>query len=168
MSRTVHAPTTATDIMQRHVVTLGPQDTVHDAMLVLTEHHVSGLPIVDPHNHCIGVLSTSDVLALVEDEAESATAPESDRLRSWFNPETMKWEYYSLSSAHLDEYGSLLIKDVMTRDPVTVRPQTPTAEVAQTMEEHGIHRVFVVDEEKKLHGVISAFDFVRLAAQSAK
>jgi CBS domain-containing protein len=32
------------------------------------------------------------------------------------------------------------------------------------MTSRGIHRVFVVNEEKRLQGVISAFDFVQLVA----
>ena len=68
----------------------------------------------------------------------------------------------------MDEYGSTPIEEVMTSLVISVPLEMSTAEVAQEMDGNSVHRVFVVDEKGRLHGVISTFDFVRMAADSAE
>jgi CBS domain-containing protein len=157
------AATTAADVMNRDVVTLDARASLHDAMQIMTEHHVSGVPVVDQQNQCIGVISTSDVVSFIEADLE-ALESEIVRTENWFNPETQKWEESVFSSELLGEYDSVPVSDVMTSNPLTVLPTQPIANVARLMTSRGIHRVFVVDEEKRLQGVISAFDFVQLVA----
>lgn len=158
---------TAADIMQRHVVSIGPRGTIQEAMVLIAEHHVSGLPVMDTHDHCIGVITASDILAFVEDEQEEAagTIEHSGR---FFNSESSRWETVLLSSAMMDEFGSTPVEDVMTRDIIKMSPDAPAVQAALLMEEHTIHRVFVLDDRQRLLGVISALDFVRLAAATAR
>jgi CBS domain-containing protein len=157
------ATTTAADVMNRDVVTLGARASLHDAMQVMTEHHVSGVPVVDQQDQCIGVISTSDVVSFIEADLE-ALESEIVRTENWFNPETQKWEESVFSSELLGEYDAVPVSDVMTSNPLTVLPTQSIANVARLMTSRGIHRVFVVNEEKRLQGVISAFDFVQLVA----
>ena len=58
----------AADVMSRGVVTLDARATLHEAMQVMTEHHVSGVPVIDKDHRCIGVISTSDVVSFIEAE----------------------------------------------------------------------------------------------------
>jgi len=51
--------------------------------------------------------------------------------------------------------------EIMTREVVSVRPETPLAQVAELMGERGVSGVPVVDGEEKLLGVISEKDFLR-------
>lgn len=57
--------------------------------------------------------------------------------------------------------GMLRVKDVMTTDPVTVRPDAPLAEAARIMLERKIGCLPVV-EAGKLVGILTESDFVRL------
>ena len=157
------ATTTAADVMNRDVVTLGARASLHDAMQVMTEHHVSGVPVVDQQDQCIGVISTSDVVSFIEADLE-ALESEIVRTENWFNPETQKLEESVFSSELLGEYDAVPVSDVMTSNPLTVLPTQSIANVARLMTSRGINRVFVVNEEKRLQGVISAFDFVQLVA----
>lgn len=52
------------------------------------------------------------------------------------------------------------VADVMTRDPITVRPKTPLKEVIQTLAERRISGLPVVDESGELVGVISETDLM--------
>lgn len=155
----------ASDVMSKGIVSVEPNDSIQSAMQVMTEHHVSGVPVVDERNRCIGVISTSDIVSFIEADQE-AMEGEIVRTENWFNPETQKWEESMFSPEMLGEYDLVPVSDAMTRDPLTVGPAMPVVNVAQTMLEHGIHRVFVVDDEQCLQGVISAFDFVQLVAKS--
>ena len=54
-----------------------------------------------------------------------------------------------------------LVKDVMTRDVVTVSPRTPLREVELLFERHGFNGVPVVDAGGGLLGMLTKFDTLR-------
>lgn len=167
MTATVLELPVAEDLMNRDVVSIGPRETIQDAILRMSEHHVSGLPVVGDGDRCVGVISASDILSFVENEQEDSegTVQTSGR---YFNTESGHWESIALSPALMEEYGSTPVEDVMTSTVITVPPHMSAAQVALEMEENSVHRVLVVDQEQKLKGVISAFDFVVLAAAAAR
>lgn len=156
---------TAAAVMSPGVVSVEEDDSIQDAMRKITEHHVSGVPVVDRENRCIGVISTSDIVAFIEADQEflEGQIPRSD---NWFNPETQKWEELQFSPELLGEYDLVKVSEAMTSDPVTVTPATPIDAVARILIEHSIHRILVVDDEQRLQGVISAMDFVQLIADA--
>lgn len=154
----------ASDMMSKGIVSVEQNDSIQAAMQIMTEHHVSGVPVVDERNRCMGVISTSDIVSFIEDDQE-AMEGQIVRTENWFNPETQKWEESIFSPEMLGEYGLIPVSDAMTRDPLTVGAAMPVVDVARTMMDHGIHRVFVVDDSQCLQGVISALDFVQLVAE---
>ncbi len=52
------------------------------------------------------------------------------------------------------------VADVMSRDPIVVRPQTPLKEAIQTLAERRISGLPVVDEGGKLVGIVSETDLM--------
>jgi CBS domain-containing protein len=56
---------------------------------------------------------------------------------------------------------SRLVKDVMTRDVVTVTPKAPLREVELLFETHGFNGVPVVDGAGRLLGMVTKFDTLR-------
>jgi len=52
------------------------------------------------------------------------------------------------------------VYDLMTRDPLAVKPETPLKEVAHLLVEHGFSGVPVVDDANVVVGVISESDFM--------
>lgn len=52
------------------------------------------------------------------------------------------------------------VYDLMTRDPVAVKPDTPLKEVAHLLVEHGFSGVPVVDDDGVVVGVVSESDFM--------
>jgi acetoin utilization protein AcuB len=60
------APGTVGEIMTRNVVTLSPEDTIDDAMLILSRNRFGALPVVDG-GRLVGIVAKTDVLsALIE------------------------------------------------------------------------------------------------------
>ncbi len=49
------------EIMTKNPVTIHPDETVERAAVVMLEHKVSGLPVMDDHNELVGVITQSDV-----------------------------------------------------------------------------------------------------------
>lgn len=56
---------------------------------------------------------------------------------------------------------STLVRDIMTRDPVTVRPETGVEQVIEIIVGRGIGHVPVVDDAGRAIGMISKTDVVR-------
>ena len=55
------------DLMSRDLVTINAGDTIHEALTLMGENRVSALPVVDRHDHCIGIISTSDLVDMTRD-----------------------------------------------------------------------------------------------------
>jgi CBS domain-containing protein len=125
------------DLMHHEVRTLHPDATVADAIVALTDSHVTGLPIVDRHGLLLGVLSTSDVL---EAEAEAGDA--------------------QARTAVLEDTR---VSDLMTPRPITVTPETSVQEAARQMLYADVKRLFVA-QDGRLVGVISQTDIVGAVA----
>jgi CBS domain-containing protein len=129
----------------------------------MTENHVTGLPVMDQVDRCIGLITASDILNY---EQEHASDSAEDGTSQYFNPETHRWESIQLSAFGLEELGDVLVSEVMTRDLIWVDRDTPLREVAQRMIKEHVHRVLVMDIASRLYGILSAYDFLRFVAKA--
>ena len=152
----------ASEYMQRDVVTASPDDTLRQALDLMTTNHVTGLPVMDDHSRCVGLITSSDILNYEQEHSGEAAAGET---ANFFDPESQQWESVPLSAFGLEELGDVRVCDVMTRDLIWVNRDTPLDIVAQRMIDESIHRVLVMDVASRLYGILSAYDFVRVAAE---
>ncbi len=53
------------EVMKTELVTVRPDTPLRDAVRLLIEHHISGLPVTLDDGTLVGVLSEKDVLKLV-------------------------------------------------------------------------------------------------------
>ncbi|MCC7475947.1 MAG: CBS domain-containing protein [Pirellulales bacterium] len=159
-----HATNTAvaSEYMQRDVVTVSPDDSLRDALALMTENHVTGLPVMDGGNRCVGLITSSDILNYEADRVEGAAAGET---AEFFDPESQQWVSVPISALGLEEIGDVAVREVMATNLVWVERSTPVGQVARKMIDEGIHRVLVMDDRARLYGILSAFDFVRLASE---
>jgi CBS domain-containing protein len=134
-------------------------------MELMVENHVSGLAVVDEAERCIGVVSGTDLLRYEQDHRELTAEANSDLAR-YFDQMTGRWEDVRVTSYALEKFAELEIDEIMSRDLISVRPETPVRDVASKMLDQHVHRVLVLDPEGRLLGLITAIDFVRLAAGS--
>jgi CBS domain-containing protein len=124
-------------LMQSDLRLVFDYQTVAEAVVMLAEEHIHGLPVVDRHDRLVGVLSTSDVL---EAAAECAEADERN-----------------------DLFEQTLVSEIMTSRPKTIRPDADAKEAAKQMLALDVHRLFV-EVDGDLVGVISQSDIVRAVA----
>ena len=52
------------------------------------------------------------------------------------------------------------VRDIMTREVVTLRPEMPVSEAARVLFHHRIHGAPVVDADGRVVGVLSAMDLI--------
>jgi len=51
--------------MKTNVVTVKKETPVYDAIRLLLDNHITGLPVVDDDNHLVGIITEKDVLKLL-------------------------------------------------------------------------------------------------------
>ena len=134
----------AADVMTSEVITLGEDASVREAARLMAEHGISAVPVVDREKRVVGMVSEGDLLH----RAETGT----ERRRSWWlemvaSTNQLAGEYVKSHSAS--------VKDVMTRDVISVTEETPVADIAILLETNRIKRVPVL-RDGRLVGIVSA------------
>ena len=160
---TISKRVVAADLMQRDIVAIAPDDTLRDALELMTENHITGLPVMDGKSRCVGLITASDILNYEEEHANNSAENGSAQ---FYDPETQQWETVPFSAFGLEEFGDVRVQDVMTRELVWVDRGTPLKDVARRMIDERVHRVLVMDKQCCLYGILSAYDFVRVVAES--
>jgi CBS domain-containing protein len=161
MSKTTKCKT-AEELMQRDVVTVVADDSLRDALKLMIENHVTGLPVMDRNSRCIGLITATDILNFDDEHADESV----EGTTQFFDPDTQQWEDVPLLAFSSEDLGDVHVADLMTRDLIWVSRGTPVNKVAQRMVNERVHRVLVMDDRSQLYGIISAFDFVRVAAEA--
>ena len=142
----------AADVMTTHVITVDPDATVRDLATLLAERGISGAPVVGPNGRLVGIISEGDLLH----RAEIGTARRHrERRRSWWLDHFAS----DLARDYVKSHGRT-VKDIMTRDVVTVSEDTDLGDVAALLEARRIKRVPVM-REGKVVGIISRANIVR-------
>jgi len=148
----------ARDLMDEHVVTVDAAASLLDVHRLFTEEGISGAPVVGDTEDLEGVITNTDLVRAVG-EAHDSAASDSSYFRDLLPYSSPDWA--SGPEDFQDRLSELTVADFMTRGVVSVGPDASAAEVAKTLLEHRVHRLFVVDGGA-LRGVISAFDLLRL------
>jgi len=146
----------AADIMSRNIVMVPRAMSLQGAARMLSRAAVTGAPIVDDQGRCIGVLSATDFMHLVETDAQPRhkTHGHCEGIsQSWQIPEGNPQQ-----SASVEEF--------MTKDPVLVPPGTSIGELARMMMDAHIHRIIVVDmTTNRPLGIVSSMDILAAVAR---
>ncbi|MGC8497781.1 MAG: HPP family protein, partial [Thermoplasmata archaeon] len=50
------------DIMQKKIYTIGPEDTIEDAVQLLIRWKINRLPVIDKNGDLVGIVTRSDLL----------------------------------------------------------------------------------------------------------
>ena len=128
--------------------------SLHEALDLICENRVSALPVVDGRGHCVGILTTSDLIELtheLDDELQNLGR---------VNESKPQWLIEQLAKA----LGSERVSEQMTPDVASVRPETPVPEAAAMMVRNRVHHLPVVDENKHLVGIVSTMDILAVVA----
>jgi CBS domain-containing protein len=135
--------------MTRDVVTVGPETPLAEAIRLMLEHRVSGLPVVDGNGQLVGLLTEGDLLHRAE------TGTDTVRL-GWLQALLARGR----TAEHYVHTHGRRVQDVMTQDVLTVGEASPLEDVIRIMESRHVRRVPVA-EGKRLVGIVSRSDLVR-------
>ncbi len=124
--------------MSKNVITVSVDDTMQDAMKLLKEHDIRMLPVMKK-GKLVGIVTDRD---LKRASASDATTLEVHEL------------LYLLTK--------IKVKDIMTKDPITVPPDYTAEETAQVLLGNKISGAPVVDDDGQVVGTITQTDLFRV------
>ena len=145
----------AADVMTRKVVSVGTEASVLEAIRLMLQNKISGLPVLDGEGLLVGIVTEGDFLR----RAETGTQRKRPR-----------WLEFLMGPGRLaDEYvhsHGRKVAEIMTSDPVTIVEDAALDQVVRTMEEHRIKRLPVV-RGRRVVGILSRANLLHALASVA-
>ena len=142
----------AAEVMTRQPVTASPDMSLRDVAKLLLDHRISAVPVVDAVGKLVGIVSEGDLVRrgeVVRDERQS-----------WWLEAIAEGERMAPELLAYLRSGDRVVRQLMTREVVTVDEATPLSEVARLLERHGIKRVPVL-RDGQVVGVVSRADLIK-------
>ncbi len=120
------------EIMNRNLITVTPQDTVFKAAKLMSEYNIGSVVVMEG-GELKGIVTERDLISRY-------IAKEDGR-----KPDEVK------------------IEEVMTRNPIVIRDSADIDEAARIMVDHNVRRLIVVNSNKKVVGIVSSRDVLKVA-----
>ena len=146
----------AKDIMTAEVVTVGEDTPISEAARLMTERHISGLPVLNRAGELVGIVCESDIV----DQGTELHLPTVINLMGYivFLESSKKLE------KELKKKAGLTCRDIMSAPVKTVGPETPLEDIATLMTKAHMHSIPVV-AGRSLVGIVGKKDIVRALAR---
>ncbi len=143
------------EFMSSPVVAAAPQNSILEAWNKMVEHGLKALPVVDPDNRPLGMLSDGDLMERTGLVHRLAIAERVDAatLAAW-------------RQALADDDRT--VGQLMTRPAETVAADEPLARAAARMSTAGRKRLVVVDHAGAVRGVLSRYDVLAAVSPVTK
>lgn len=136
--------------MSRSVHSVHPTTQLSQAAHLLVEHRISGLPVVDAEGRLEGLITEADFLRAIGLPARQPTH------HLWQTLEEM----FSRSAPPPTPRGD--VSGLMVREVITVRPDQRLEDAVDLMKQHRIKRLVVVDDGRRVLGMVTRSDLVRV------
>ncbi|MBW2176226.1 MAG: CBS domain-containing protein [Deltaproteobacteria bacterium] len=125
--------------MTSEVITITGDGSIFDAQEKMTRHTIRHLPVIDAENTLVGVVTDRDIRSALP---------------------------YSLfkdpdCGSGREKVEALKIRDIMTKDPLAISPTDTIQDALLLIQEKRVGAFPVVDENRKLKGIISVRDLLR-------
>ncbi|ACB53514.1 unknown [Crocosphaera subtropica ATCC 51142] len=144
--------------MTQNPITVTPQTPLSEAVKILAEKKISGLPVVDDQGKLVGIISETDLMW-----QETGVEPPPyimilDSVIYLQNPARYEKEVHKALGQTVGE--------VMSDKPISIKGTKSLKEAAHLMHEKKIRRLPVIDENNtKVIGILTQGDIIRTMAQ---
>lgn len=146
---------TAGEIMTTQVISIGPDESIENAVKLLAEYNISGLPVVDENRKVIGIISSSDIVKF----SGSLHIVSLIGSSGWVSPYTDVSARATYSKGH-QLLASKKVRDIMTKKVISVQETASAEEVAHILTKRRINRLPVTDANGTLVGIITRSDLI--------
>ncbi|MGZ9104714.1 MAG: CBS domain-containing protein [Rhodoplanes sp.] len=146
----------ASDVMSSRVVSIAPEATVLEAIELMLENRISGLPVIDRAGALVGIVTEGDFLR----RAETGTERKRPRwLEFLLGPNSLAKDYVRSHGRKVEE--------VMTRELITASEDMPLAEVVRIMERKRVKRLPVM-RGREIVGIVSRANLLHALATMSR
>jgi acetoin utilization protein AcuB len=125
--------------MTRKVITVEPEASVFEAQELMADNSIRHLPVINDNQQLIGIVTDRDIRSA---------------LPYHFIRE-------SCSKEQREQICALTVKDIMTRDPISISPTYTIQDALLMIQNSKVGALPVVDDDGKLSGILSVRDLMR-------
>ncbi len=145
------------DLMTTHVYTAWPGESLLSAAQTMRSHHVSGLPVVDPQNRVVGVLSEKDIVGALDHQV-GIGHPRGvlDILLASYQPKRKDLLQRSVAALL-----NGVVRDAMSHPAATVDADASLGEAWRLLGQYSVNRLPVVRNET-LVGILTRQDVLKI------
>ena len=130
------------DIMTKDLITVKPNNLITAVDRIFSANDFHHIPVIEDDGKLVGIISRYDFNLLCDKS-------------TLFNNNAL--------SINQRVFQSILAKDIMIKQLVTIGPDETPAKAADIMKENLFHALPVVDENKTLIGIVTTYDLLALA-----
>ena len=145
--------------MKTDVIYLSPDDTIFDAAKLLSELNIAGAPVVE-NEKIVGIISISDIIRFIDIKLGKLPKIHTPGISSLLLAFVQLQKLRSDFKKEMEKITNSKVREVMTKNVITVSPDSTMMEVAELMEKHDVNRLPVVSDGK-LIGIVARADLVR-------
>ncbi len=142
--------------MTSPAIVVRPQATLPEIAAVLSNNHVGAVPVCNPDNTLVGIVSEADLLKPFRESARLR--------RDWWLELLAEGEDLPREFLDYISQDAHTAADVMFRSVVTAEEQTTLPELAETMVKRGI-TVIPILRDGRVVGVVTRADLVATIAR---
>lgn len=147
------------DFMTKNVLTVAPDETLHQILLLMIGNNVSRVVVTKNHKP-VGIITERDIMSL-----SGLADPYFNRFVKLYHDRFVRYRItkdFTLMQTHMDISGIesiLLARDIMKPDPTVVTMDLDLADAVQIMIRNGIRGLPVVDS-------IASYDLVGIVTKT--
>jgi len=142
------------DIMSREPIAAQFGDRLDEAWAIMREKRIKALPVTDRSRRVVGIVTVADFL---EHAGFERTEGIGERLRSLIR---------RAGAVHSDKPET--VGQIMTREVRVASEDRAVAELVPLFSEDGHHHIPIINDEKRLVGIITQSDLVRALYRATK
>ena len=142
----------ASDIMSSHVISVKKETSLKDLALLLYDHRINGVPVVDDDGSLIGIICESDLIRRDKKLHIPTVVTLFDAV--FYLESSRKFE------KEVERISATKVEDLYTTKVVSIQKETPIDEIATIMAEKKIYTIPVMDGGR-LVGIVGKADLIR-------
>lgn len=144
------------DVMTHPVLSVTADTSLQEAVQLISDHHISGLPVVNQEGALIGELTEQDLMVRESGVDAGPYVMLLDSVIYLRNP--LNWD------KQVHQVLGTTVADLMKKDVHSCDGSLPLPKAASQLHDRSTQRLFVLDESRKPIGVLTRGDVVRALA----
>jgi CBS domain-containing protein len=147
---------TVANWMNRELLTVTPSTPIAEAVKLLVDRHIGGLPVIDDAGKLVGIISESDLMWREQGVEQPPYMLFLGGVIYFQNPLTYDRDLHKALGQTVGE--------VMTPHAISITADTTLPEAAKIMHDKKLRRLPVIDNNQHPIGIITEGDIVRAIA----